>query len=179
MPWHERCSVEEAMAAHLQGSFGLVSIRQRFERGGEETPLSPQEVAFELPNWLANPHHVSLLAGMIAPVTSRGPAHLKGALADAFRRGELRAVRVVGRPTVVERRALDRAVPLGPEAETPTFIDVRLIDANGAPVANERYRIRLASNEVREGRLDRDGVVRIDDVLGGDFTIEFPDRAVA
>ncbi len=168
------------MVAQLQGMFGWVSIQRGLDRSGVEgTPLSADEVAFELRDWLTNPRSFSLLAGMVATSGPRRPADLERAVTHAFRRGELRATRIELRPTSVERPAEDQVAPIGPEAEKPTFLDVRLIDATGEPVANERYRIRLASNEVREGKLDRNGVVRIEEVLGADFTIEFPDRKVA
>jgi hypothetical protein len=55
------------------------------------------------------------------------------------------------------------------------FIEIRLHDKNGAPVANERYILHLPDGSKRQGRLDGAGYACEKDVPPGKFRIEYPD----
>ena len=65
---------------------------------------------------------------------------------------------------------------LPPEEPEQTWIEVRLLDEEGEPVPNERYRLELPDGSVREGRLDANGHARVDEVENpGDCRVSFPD----
>jgi hypothetical protein len=67
--------------------------------------------------------------------------------------------------------------PVDPERPSPaTFVEVELVDQTGRPIANERYRVTLPDGTKRTGRLDKNGIARIEDIRpAGACDIEFPD----
>jgi type VI secretion system secreted protein VgrG len=46
-------------------------------------------------------------------------------------------------------------------------MEVRVVDENGDPVRNKRYRLILPSGEVRDGTLDGDGKAKLENVPPG------------
>ena len=60
-----------------------------------------------------------------------------------------------------------------PELET-TWIEIVLLDEQGAPVGGEEYRITLPDGAVRTGRLDERGFARLDGITHGVCDITFP-----
>jgi hypothetical protein len=171
-----------AVRVQLRSIVGDVSVVRSDDAVADEEPLDPSLLFFDLDAWLTTPSTCAALLRLCGGGglrTGDGARETRLRLEDAFRRGRLRVVRLAKRPTVVERPIDERPRRLGPEPERPTFIELSLIDAKGNPVANERYRITLQSREVREGRLDGAGVVRIDDVLGEDFVVGLLDRQPA
>lgn len=61
------------------------------------------------------------------------------------------------------------------EEEKKSWIEVKLVDREGKPVAGEKYRITLPDGSVDEGTLGGDGSVRIDGIDPGTCKIAFPD----
>jgi hypothetical protein len=60
--------------------------------------------------------------------------------------------------------------------ETTTFIGIKLVDQNGDPVPDRRYRSALASGRVlSEGRLDTNGSARVDGLDPSQCIVTFPD----
>ena len=57
---------------------------------------------------------------------------------------------------------------------TACWIEVELRDEEENPVANEPYWIKLADGTLREGRLNKDGFVRLDKIPCGVCTVRFP-----
>jgi hypothetical protein len=55
-----------------------------------------------------------------------------------------------------------------------TWIEIYLIGEDGGPIPGEAYRIELPDGSVREGRLDADGLSRVDDVDPGICLVTFP-----
>jgi hypothetical protein len=56
------------------------------------------------------------------------------------------------------------------------WVEVVLVDMEDNPVPGERYRIKTPDGRTREGRLDREGKVRIDGIpSGGACEVTFPD----
>jgi hypothetical protein len=55
------------------------------------------------------------------------------------------------------------------------WIELRLKNAQGNPIANEKYRVVFASGETREGTLDRSGYAKIKDVPCGAWDVVLPD----
>jgi hypothetical protein len=59
-------------------------------------------------------------------------------------------------------------------AKPLSFVEVVLLDAEGKAVANEAYKIKLPDGSLRQGKLDRNGRLRIDGIEEGDCELEFP-----
>jgi len=58
------------------------------------------------------------------------------------------------------------------------WIEVKLVDeTSGEPIPNARYEIELANGQLRTGRLDDSGMVRLDDIPPGECKVNFPDYA--
>jgi hypothetical protein len=65
--------------------------------------------------------------------------------------------------------------PHGAPAPVKTFVEVKLVDQDGKPVPNERYRLKLPDGSVKDGRLNDSGSVRFDGIDPGNCDISFPD----
>ena len=63
-----------------------------------------------------------------------------------------------------------------PDEDELSFVDLELVDAEGDPVPNERYRVTAANGQVFEGTLDASGQAHVEQVAAGECKIEFPDR---
>ena len=57
----------------------------------------------------------------------------------------------------------------------PTWIEVRLVDADKRPVPGQRYRIRLPDSSLAEGVLDDEGKARFEGILQGQCSVCFPE----
>ncbi len=55
-----------------------------------------------------------------------------------------------------------------------TWIEIRLIDDEGNPVPNEKYRLVLPDGSTAEGSLDANGWARRDDIDPGSCQVSFP-----
>lgn len=99
-------------------------------------------------------------------------------------RGSLRICR--GRARTREARGSGGAA--APRAEAPPppvrrrveaverhWIEIRLVDEDRLPVARERYALRLPDGSLREGQLDHNGCVFLDDLPAGACQVSFPD----
>lgn len=56
-----------------------------------------------------------------------------------------------------------------------TWVDIRLVDAEGKPVAGAKYRIELPDGRVLEGTLDENGLAGVDGIDPGECTLTFPE----
>lgn len=56
------------------------------------------------------------------------------------------------------------------------WVELELLDMDGAPVPNERYWIKLPDGSVRHGSLDARGLAYFDDLDPGQCEIRWPDR---
>lgn len=73
------------------------------------------------------------------------------------------------------RRSSAPPSPSSTRADEKTWVEVRLIDQNGKPVPNAKYRLKITDGSVREGSLDDDGRVRVNGIDPGSCTVWFPD----
>jgi hypothetical protein len=72
-----------------------------------------------------------------------------------------------------DREADSAVTPCG-LPKVRAWIELELIDDRLEPVADEPYWIRLPNAEEREGKLDANGFVRIDDLDPGTCLVRFP-----
>lgn len=104
---------------------------------------------------------------------------------DGVSRGEIRILEesppewVPPPPTPVA--ALERGLKLEPKKEKKkAFIALELVDQDGEPVPNEKYKVKLPDGSVREGTLDSKGKIRIDGIdPPGACEVSFPDLDAA
>jgi hypothetical protein len=167
------------LGVRLSTVFGDVLILRHEEARSEEhrEAIRPAVVRLEIERWLCDRATRRTLFALCGVPGSTTDALARKRVEEAFIRGRLVVVRNA-RPVSVERPAdREELEVLGPEPEKPSFVEVLALDAKGKPLAGEPYKITLASGEVKRGKTDGNGLVRIDDVLGDDFLIEFPDRA--
>ncbi|MEJ7731159.1 MAG: hypothetical protein WKG00_18325 [Polyangiaceae bacterium] len=63
-----------------------------------------------------------------------------------------------------------------PDAQVEkAWIEVRMVDTEGRPLAGARYRITLPNHETREGILDATGVARLAGIEAGPCDVSFPE----
>lgn len=65
--------------------------------------------------------------------------------------------------------------PVPPPAPDEHWIEVQLVDKDGKPVRNEKYWIQLSDGTVKEGYLNAQGKVRLEDIPAGNCRIRFPE----
>jgi len=74
------------------------------------------------------------------------------------------------------RNSRDRGdKPRPPDAPKKTWVEIQLVDLEGAPVPNERYRVTLPDGSVKEGQLNEDGWMRESNIDPGTCVVAFPD----
>lgn len=55
--------------------------------------------------------------------------------------------------------------------------EVKLLDHEGKPMSNVKYRIRVASGEIREGTLDGQGKAKLENLVPGEFSVKFEKKS--
>jgi hypothetical protein len=63
--------------------------------------------------------------------------------------------------------------------EFKDWVEIQLVDDHGNAVANQRYQLTLPDGTTRDGELDNDGRVRLEDIPPGEITITYPDALPA
>jgi len=75
-----------------------------------------------------------------------------------------------------QRAAEPEAITVGePEPET-TWIEIELVEPDGTPAANERYKLTLPDGSIKFGHLDQHGKARVERLQPGNCQVTFPDR---
>ena len=64
---------------------------------------------------------------------------------------------------------------VNPCQDQATWIEIRLVDSDDAPIAGERYEIRLPDGSLMPGVLNSEGTVRFDSIVPGQAVVSFPD----
>jgi len=68
------------------------------------------------------------------------------------------------------------SAPRQPTASTSRWIEVKLVDVQGHPVADARYEIETPDGAVHRGRLDASGMVRLSGLgASGACKVRWPD----
>ncbi|EKU99385.1 hypothetical protein Lepto7375DRAFT_1412 [Leptolyngbya sp. PCC 7375] len=81
-----------------------------------------------------------------------------------------------GSPESPAERPVDRDSPESPDAVgSNALVNIVLVDDGGQPLANARYVLRQAGETLREGTLDAQGHIRLDNLLVGAYEISFPE----
>jgi hypothetical protein len=69
----------------------------------------------------------------------------------------------------------ESAAPSSEKVADLSWIEVQVVDENGAALAGARYKAELPDGSSREGKLDRSGRLRLDGIPAGDCKVRFPD----
>lgn len=56
-----------------------------------------------------------------------------------------------------------------------TWIEIRLVDANGDPIPDEEFILHCPDGTAKKGKLDPKGRKRYEGVEPGEYTVSFPD----
>ncbi|MDV3349043.1 DNA circularization N-terminal domain-containing protein [Leptothoe sp. LEGE 181152] len=81
-----------------------------------------------------------------------------------------------GSPESPAERPVDRDSSESPDAVgSHALVNIVLVDDAGQPMANARYVLSQSGETVREGTLDAQGHIRLDDLLVGAYEISFPE----
>jgi hypothetical protein len=59
--------------------------------------------------------------------------------------------------------------------DNASWIEIRLLDEEDAPVPGAAYRLQLPDSSIMEGTLDENGAARIDGILPGSCILNFPE----
>lgn len=147
----------------------------------QESPFSPVAESYQGDNLL---EHIAktIVAGelVIAIISAEGSTKGKGIM-RSHQGGGSHANQTQTTPLQDEmarrqQAAAEDVIVLGePEPET-TWIEIELVDPNGKPAANERYKLTLPDGSVKWGRLDNEGKARVERLQPGNCQVTFPDR---
>jgi hypothetical protein len=94
-------------------------------------------------------------------------------LEDAARTGELVVRRRPARPLLLPVDVEEEPV-LGPDPDLTSWIEIVLVDEDGAPVPGVPYRIECADSRVRSGCLNGAGKSREEGIVPGTCKVRFP-----
>lgn len=96
-------------------------------------------------------------------------------------RGRLVALerrRSTPQPTGLATKPTPPPEPEPPPAPRKTWVEFVLLDEEGVPVPEEKYSVELPDGSTKEGQLDADGRVRIEDIEDGTCWVTFPEIKV-
>jgi hypothetical protein len=105
---------------------------------------------------------------VVLAMTSGGEVQFAGA-----------AITVDGSELALKGGTLKKISPDTATANTPspgdvTFVEIELVDGDGAPVPHERFRVEFADGDIRVGRLDDQGRARVPGARQGTCWVSFP-----
>jgi hypothetical protein len=75
-----------------------------------------------------------------------------------------------------QREAEPEVITVGESEPETTWIEIELVEPDGQPAANERYKLTLPDGSVKWGRLDQHGKARVERLQPGNCQVTFPDR---
>ena len=129
--------------------------------------MRPRVIAELLRDPARRGHVLRLLGGELPP-------HVRDDAAERVLLARLRsgAVSLLGRERPLPHLPFQaEEAPPAEDAEAVEvavhFVEVVLVDMEDTPMPGERYRIKTPDGRTHQGRLDRDGKVRIDGIKGG------------
>ena len=173
--------------------FQQVIFKRDIEEGETAHPF------FLGPNSLADPFTRRSAADIFRTLKGGSPGDLNSpeaaqsvlrAIQQAIAAGELIAVRRKGysdntsqtsggssgsNSTPPSRRRSANSPPPSDNRPEKTWVEIRLVDDDGNPVAGAKYQLKITDGSVREGSLDDDGRCRVNGIDPGSCTVWFPD----
>jgi hypothetical protein len=72
--------------------------------------------------------------------------------------------------------AEEDAIPVDESPAETTWIEIELLDPDGKPVSDERFKITMPDGSIQYGRLDSNGKAKIERLQPGSCQVTFPDR---
>jgi hypothetical protein len=102
-------------------------------------------------------------------------------LSLVIERGRLVALerrRSTPQPTGLATKPTPPPEPEPPPPPKKTWVEFVLLDEEGVPVPEEKYSVELPDGSTKEGSLDADGKVRIEDIEDGTCWVTFPEIKV-
>lgn len=163
----------------LRSMSGRFLLLRREDVSEQETPLTPESAWRAVERAIAQPRDALDLAGIAEMLTGRRTRLSLELLRRAILTGK---IVVVLQRTSMDIRNSGTAAAAEPLAEqllkareTTTWVEMELIDMDGEPVAGMRYLCMLPNGEMREGKLDGKGLVRIDGIQPGNCVFVLPD----
>jgi len=88
----------------------------------------------------------------------------RGGMSARKERKESEAVWAATPPVAAQQKAKPK----------PTWIEIELVDEDGAPVPGEKYEITLPDGSVKTGTLDAVGIARVERIDPGSCKVTFP-----
>lgn len=142
---------------------------------------SYEEAAALLDSLSLSEADIDKLSSTLTGKPSNDPALAREYLADGIAKGELVALNHGPRKTAkipsalesVENLPGNRPAPLAGEIEN--WIEVKLLDEDGEPVADQDYVITDADGVEHKGKTDAKGTARLDKIASGDCEVNFVD----
>jgi len=61
------------------------------------------------------------------------------------------------------------------DEEKTSWIEIQLVDEEGTPITEKKYRFELADGSIKEGLTDSQGQLRLEGIETGTCKISFPD----
>jgi hypothetical protein len=173
----------------MRGTLG--DLRVRYARVAESLARADHPVAEVLLHWDAwfasgpglsgRSVVVAEIARVLGVPSSATEAQKHEALRCAFRDRRLTATRLPRRKEASPHSALDDAALEGPVRptidETTHWIAIQLVEDDdvGRPIPHARYVLTLPDGRTLQGRLDAQGLARVDDIPAGVCRVRFPD----
>ncbi|MBI3597286.1 MAG: hypothetical protein HY203_09060 [Nitrospirae bacterium] len=175
------------------GSDTLIVVRRSDLSNDEKTTVDHSFLAANLDRWLADPLSrrdlLDMCGSLGGSATIRSNLisvrdlhrYVKPHLEKAFQRGDLVALRTpraigdIGAPTVAVATPAAKRPSVAPQAKEKTsWVEIELVDEEGNPVSEEKYRIELPNGSIREGFLDSSGYVLLGGIDPGLCKVSFP-----
>ncbi len=145
----EAAAILEAMRADDPGGVRLGMLWSEESPHGGESVDGP-----EIHGWVHD--ELARPTGRVALWRTRSADHAAGGVA---RTGDAPLLRELAEPP----------------PEVRTWVEFRLLDLAGDPLADVRYEIEMSDGTTEEGTTDAGGKARHDDIVAGACTITFPD----
>jgi hypothetical protein len=170
----------------------IVLVRSAAEAPHGATPIDPAAAAWHVEEWLAHggdAHARAALAQEIAagamlalPFGATGATREALATARAAITSALAARKILAyayKPALVGTAPAPPPSERPPEAAAPktelSWIAIEVVDDEGKPVPNVKYRIELPDFSTREGRTDAQGKYKLTGIEPGTCKISFPE----
>jgi hypothetical protein len=169
----------EGWLANAQMRPSLVEMYKGVYGPGDAGWMSPPTLKTKLAEAFQNRELV-----MLRSTRGAGASGASGASNSQDARPVLRSIRrqaasggtiKAGDATGARRSQATGRKNVEPYNQSRSWIEIRLLDEDDAPVPGIAYRLRLPDSSVKEGTLDENGTARIDGIAPGSCVLSFPE----